>query len=144
VISLIYRIADRLRHRARRRRLPVEAVNGKLGEDLAHRLLRRRGFTVIARNYRPPAGGGEIDLIAMDAGKLVFVEVKTRRSEEFGSPEEAVDSEKRALIERAARDYARRRGVDWEQVRFDLVMVLLGDTPQVELRKDAFHHQRTI
>jgi putative endonuclease len=144
VISLIYRIADRLRHRARRQRLPVEAVNGKLGEDLAHRLLRRRGFTVIARNYRPPAGGGEIDLIATDAGKLVFVEVKTRSSMEFGSPEEAVDSEKRAFIVRAARDYARRREIPWEQVRFDLVNVVLDDPPRVELMPDAFHPQRTL
>jgi putative endonuclease len=144
VIALFYRLADRLRHRARRRRLPVEAVNGRLGEDLAHRLLRRRGFTVIARNYRPPAGGGEIDLIAMDAGMLVFVEVKTRTSLEFGTPADAVDSEKQSFIERAARDYARRRQMDWEQVRFDVVSVVLGNPPQVELLKDAFHRQRTL
>jgi putative endonuclease len=145
VISLLYRVADRLRHHARRKSLPVAAVNGKLGEDLAHRFLRRRGYTVIARNYRPPSGGGEIDLIAMDAGKLVFVEVKTRSGAEFGSPEDAVDSEKRAFIERAARDYARRREVEWEQVRFDLVSVVLGHSPySVELRKDAFHPRRTL
>jgi putative endonuclease len=144
VISLLYRMADRLRHRARRKALPVEAVNGKLGEDLAHRLLRRRGFTVIARNYRPPAGGGEIDLIAMDGGKLVFVEVKTRSTTEFGTPEQAVDSEKRAFIERAARDYARRREVAWDMVRFDLVNVVLGEQPQLELLHDAFHPRRTI
>ena len=144
MISLVYRIGDRLRHRARRKSLPVEAVNGKLGEDLAHRLLRRRGFTVIARNYRPPAGGGEIDLIAMDGGKLVFVEVKTRSSTEFGTPEQAVDSDKRAFIERAARDYARRRDMDWGLVRFDVVDVVLGDHPVIELRQDAFHPGRTI
>jgi putative endonuclease len=115
-----------------------------VGEDLAHRLLRRRGFIVIARNYRPPAGGGEIDLIAMDAGKLVFVEVKTRASTEFGTPADAVDSEKQAFIERAARDYARRHEPDWEQVRFDVVSVVLAKPPQVELLKDAFHRQRTL
>jgi len=144
MISLVYRLADRLRHRARRTSLSVAAVNGKLGEDLAHRMLRRRGFTVIARNYRPPSGGGEIDLIAMEGGTLVFVEVKTRSSTEFGTPEDAVDSEKRAFIERAARDYARRRRVAWEHVRFDLVSVVPGDPPQVELLRDAFHRRRTL
>jgi Holliday junction resolvase-like predicted endonuclease len=55
-----------------------------------------------------------------------------------------VDSEKRAFIERAARDYARRREVDWNLVRFDLVNVVLGDPPELELLRDAFHHRRTI
>jgi len=144
VISWLYRFADRLRHRARRRTLPVEAVNGRLGEDLAHRLLRRNGFTVVARNYRPPSGGGEIDLIAYDGGRLVFVEVKNRAGTNFGSPDIAVDREKRAFIERAARDYARRSEVDWNGVRFDLVNVVLGHPPRVELRKDAFPHRRTL
>jgi putative endonuclease len=144
VISLLYRFADGLRHRYRRGSMPTEAVNGKLGEDLAHRLLRRNGFTVVARNYRPPSGRGEIDLIAYDCGKLVFVEVKTRASTEFGAPEDAVDAEKRLFIERAARDYARRREVDWNEVRFDVVNIVLGDTPRVELRKDAFPRRRTL
>jgi len=140
VISWLYRAGDRLRHGARRRSMPVEAVNGKRGEDLAHRLLRRRGFTVVARNYRPPSGGGEIDLIAYDRDKLVFVEVKTRSSMDFGPPQEAVDQQKRTFIERAARDYARRSDVDWNDVRFDIVNVVLGDSPHVELLLDAFPH----
>lgn len=144
MISLVYRLADRLRQRALRKALPVEAANGKRGEDLAHRLLRRRGFTVVARNYRPPAGGGEIDLIGWEGDRLAFVEVKTRSSEDFGSPDAAVDDEKRSFIERAARDYARRTSVDWVKVRFDLVNVVLSDPPRVELSRDAFHSRRTI
>ena len=144
MIAWLYRLADGLRHRRRRGSLPIEAVNGKLGEDLAHRLLRRNGFTVVARNYRPPAGGGEIDLIAYEGSKLVFVEVKTRGGTGFGAPEEAVDQRKRTFIERAARDYARRRDVDWSQVRFDVVNVVLGNPPSVELRKDAFPLHRTL
>jgi putative endonuclease len=144
VIAWLYRIGDRLRHRARRASLPLGAVNGRLGEDLAHRLLRKHGFTIVARNYRPPSGGGEIDLIAYDGGRLVFVEVKTRASTDFGAPEDAVDQEKQIFIERAARDYARRREVDWNAVRFDVVNVVLGDPPQIELRKDAFSHRRTL
>ncbi len=142
--SWFYRFADDLRHRARRKSLPVEAVNGRRGEDLAHRLLRRRGFTVVARNYRPPSGGGEIDLIAYDGATLVFVEVKTRATADFGAPEEAVDQEKRTFLERAARDYARRREVNWNEVRFDVVNIILGQPPRVELRKDAFPRRRTL
>ena len=72
-------------------------ARGQLGEDLAHRFLRRHGCTVVARNYRPRHGGGEIDLVAWDGGTLAIVEVKTRASDEFGAPERAVDAGKAAL-----------------------------------------------
>lgn len=144
MISFLYRLADWVRDRARRRILPVEAVHGRRGEDLAHRFLRRHGYTVVARNYRPPAGGLEIDLVAWDGPTLVFVEVKTRAREDFGSPDAAVDSEKQRFLERAARDYARRAEVAWERVRFDIVNVRLGKPTRLELRKDAFHLGRTV
>jgi putative endonuclease len=144
MISTLYRLADRLRHRARLRTLPVGAVHGHLGEDLAHRFLRRSGFTVVARNYRLPSGGGEIDLIGWDGETLVFVEVKTRAGEEFGAPEAAIDDNKRIYLERAARDYAHRAGVGWERVRFDVVNVILSAPPKIELRKDAFRRARTL
>ena len=144
MIGMLYRAADRLRDRVRRRFLPVEAANGRRGEDLAHRYLRRQGFTVVARNYRPPTGGGEIDLIGWHEDKLVFVEVKTRSNEDFGAPEAAVDQEKCEFIRRAARDYARRAGIECNRVRFDIASVVLGKPPRVELRKDAFPHHRTL
>lgn len=143
-MGLVYRLADRLRERARRRSLPVAAAHGRLGEDLAHRLLRRQGFTVVARNYRPPFGGGEIDLIGWDRDRLAFVEVKTRSSEEFGEPEAAIDADKRRFLIRAARDYVRRAGIEWNRVRFDVVNVVLGSPPRLDLRKDAFHCERTV
>src|SRR5450432_3006906 len=59
------------------------------GEDLAHRFLRRQGYTVVARNYRSGSGAGEIDIVAFDKQDLVFIEVKTRASDEFGSPDRA-------------------------------------------------------
>jgi putative endonuclease len=144
MLSLLYRFSDRLRHRARSKTLPVEAVNGRLGEDLAHRFLRRRGYTIVARNYRPPAGGGELDLVAWDGESLVFVEVKTRARTDFGTPDAAVDREKKIHIDRAARDYARRAGVAWERVRFDVVSVMLDDPPRLELCQDAFRAPRTL
>jgi len=144
MISLLYRAADAIRHRLRQGREPLHMVNARRGEDLAHRFLRNHGYTVVARNYRPPSGTGEIDLVAWDGPVLVFVEVKCRWTEEFGAPERAVDLEKQRNVERAARDYARRASVEWERVRFDIVSVVLDRPPAIELLKDAFHPARTL
>jgi putative endonuclease len=136
VIGLLYRAADALRRRA----LPHNP--GRRGEDVAHRYLRRRGCTVVARNYRPRSGPGEIDLVVRHGDRLVFVEVKTRSSAEFGTPDRAVDADKREALERAARDYARRANVGWEKTRFDIVSVVLERPIQVEWLQDAFGHGR--
>ena len=132
MISLLYRAADALRRRS------FASDHGRLGEDLAHRYLRTHGCTIVARNYRPRSGGGEIDLVAWHGGKLIFVEVKTRASEEFGSPDRAVDAEKRASLQFAARDYACRANVAWQQTRFDIVSVVLQGHPCVVWMTDAF------
>ena len=132
MIGLLYRIADGLRRRS------LGANHGRIGEDLAHRYLRRRGCRVVARNYRPRSGGGEIDLIVWHGRTLVFVEVKTRSGEEFGPPDRAVDCEKREHLRRAARDYVRRSETAWESTRFDIVNVLLERPPRVEWLRDAF------
>lgn len=132
MLGLLYRAADALRRRS------LAADHGRMGEDLAHRYLRDRGCTVVGRNYRPPSGNGEIDLVVRHGGKLVFVEVKTRDTAEFGEPGRAVDAEKRLHLARAARDYARRAGVEWPQVRFDIVAVILSPR-RIEWLRDVFH-----
>jgi putative endonuclease len=132
VIGWLYRAADALR------RWKLADDHGRVGEDLAHRYLRKRGCTIVARRYRPPAGGGEIDIVAWHGGKLVFVEVKTRASGEFGAPERAVDEVKQSVLTRTGRDYARRAGVAWEQVRFDIVSIVLSRPPEIEWLQDAF------
>ena len=111
---------------------------------MAHRFLRREGFTIVARNYRPRAGAGEIDLIAWEKDQLAFVEVKTRATGAFGTPESAVDPEKQLYLVRAARDYVRHAAVDWGAVRFDIVSILLTKTPQISLLRDAFRPKRTL
>ena len=132
MIGLIYRISDAVR------RHWLKDNHGRVGEDMAHRHLRRRGCTIVERNYRPLSGTGEIDLVAWHLDTLVFVEVKTRSSAEFGEPDRAVDAEKQQHLRRAARDYARRAGVEWERVRFDIVSVVLSKPVRIEWIRDAF------
>ena len=131
-MGLLYRAADRWRQQR------YLDNHGRMGEDLAHRFLRARGCTVVARNYRTLSGSGEIDLIVWDGARLAFVEVKTRASDEFGPPEGAVDAEKRARLQTAARDYVRRAEIAWRVTRFDIVSVVLERPPRIEWLRDAF------
>jgi|GraSoiStandDraft_32_1057276.scaffolds.fasta_scaffold461107_2 putative endonuclease len=134
---MIGTIADWLRHARRRRTWSADLATGRRGEDLAHRFLRRRGFTIVARNYRLAAGDAEADLIAWDGEDLVFVEVKTRQSSEYGPPERAISDEKRAHLLRVAREYTRKTGTPWERVRFDIVSVVLTQPPELKLIRNA-------
>jgi putative endonuclease len=138
MLTWLYRLGDAVRDRARRRQWSAEMATGRRGEDIAHRYLARRGYRVVARNYRPPSGSGEIDLVAWDGDVLVFVEVKTRTTDEFGAPERAVDRDKETHVDRAARDYARRAGMPLDRARFDVVSVVMDGPPRVELLRDAF------
>ena len=138
MIEFLLRLSDAARHRARLRSWSPTLASGRRGEDLAHRFLQRRGFKVVARNFRSRSGAGEIDLVARDGDALVFVEVKSRRSEEFGTPDRAVDQEKRDTLVHTAREYARRAGIEWRKVRFDIVSVVFTDPPSLVHSIDAF------
>jgi putative endonuclease len=137
-------MCDAARNRARLRSWSPALASGRRGEDLAHRFLQKRGLRVVARNYRPRSGPGEIDLVAWDGGTLAFVEVKSRRSEEYGTPDRAVDRDKEDTLVRAAREYTRRAGVEWEKVRFDIVNVVFTDPPSVSHTRDAFGSGRAL
>jgi putative endonuclease len=132
VIGVLYRAADAVRRRTLRNN------HGRLGEDYAHRYLRGHGCTVVARNYRTRSGSGEIDIVAWDGATLAFVEVKTRSTVEHGTPDSAVDEGKRERLQLAARDYARRAGIPWEQTRFDILSVVLERPPRIEWLRSAF------
>ena len=134
----LYRLADRLRHRQRLKTGNPAHAWGRRGEDLAHRYLQAHRHIVIARNYRTRGGTAEVDLIARDGETLVFVEVKTRGTDRFGAPEEAVDTEKRRRILRGAAHYLVHAGAEDSRIRFDIVTVLFGSQERIEHIRDAF------
>jgi len=129
---------DSLRDARRRRLWDRDKASGRRGEDLAHRFLRKRGYTIVARNYRLSSGDAEADLIARHGEDLVIVEVKTRATDEFGPPEQAVNPEKRRHLMRVAREYARKTNTPWEHMRFDIVSIVLREPPQITLLRAAF------
>ncbi len=124
--------------------LPPDAALGRRGEDLAHRYLRSKGLTILARNYRPSAGDTEVDIVARDGEVVVFVEVKSRTSADFGAPERAIDHEKQKHIVRAARAYATRADIEWNQVRFDTISIVFTKPPSICHQEDAFFDGRSL
>jgi putative endonuclease len=110
---------------------------GKKGEDIAADFLKTRGFQIISRNYRQKSG--EIDIICLDRGVFVFVEVKTRTSGAFGHPVEAVDRRKQHQISVTALDYLSRHDLLDEPARFDVVGVVVGSSaPDITHIVNAF------
>lgn len=128
---------DYLRHLRRRRVWSADLATGRCGEDLAHRYLKKRGFIVIARNFRLSAGDAEADIIAKHGDELVIVEVKSRESGEFGSPDRAIGEEKRRHLLRIARAYAKKTETAAERIRFDVVTVILSRPPRIEHHRAA-------
>jgi putative endonuclease len=124
--------------------LNADAALGRKGEDLAHRYLQSAGFKILARNYRPAGGEAEVDIIARDRGITVFVEVKSRRSDQFGSPDRAIGADKEKRIVRAARRYAARARIEWSNVRFDTVSIVFTNPPSIVHQQDAFFNGRAI
>lgn len=135
-------VLDRLRDARRRRTWDRDLAAGRRGEDLAHRYLLSEGYMIVARNYRLSSGEAEADLIAREGEDLVIVEVKTRKSAEYGPPERAVSPEKQRHLIRVAREYARKTDTPWERVRFDVVSVVMAEPPEITLLRGAFQTSR--
>jgi putative endonuclease len=110
---------------------------GDKGEDLAAAALKKQGYKIVERNYLTPLG--EIDLIAKHKGVLVFIEVKTRKSERFGAPSEAVHPAKQAKLRRLADYYVKQKRLGETAVRFDVVAItLIEGIPKIEIIANAF------
>jgi putative endonuclease len=110
---------------------------GERGEQAAERLLKRLGYKIVGRRVR--FDRGELDLVAVDGRTVVFVEVKTRTSDDKGSPAEAVDHEKQRAMTRAAQLYLKRHGLLDCAARFDVVTVTWAN-PQGEPVVEHFPH----
>lgn len=99
---------------------------GNKGERLACAYLRRRGYTILHAPWRA-LPYGEIDIVARHGAVLVFIEVKTRRTHEFGYPEESVTPRKREKISRLIDLYFETHRLPMEAHRFDVIAIELGD-----------------
>ena len=97
---------------------------GRAGEKLAVDFLRKKGFKILKTNYRSPVG--EIDIIAEDKSAIVFIEVKTRSSDNYGSPCEAVDSKKQEKYYKIATYYLQKEKKIDSECRFDVVEIENG------------------
>jgi putative endonuclease len=111
---------------------PEHLRRGKLGERAAKKHLQKAGLKFLTANFR--TGRGELDLVFRDADCLVFVEVKTRSSEDWTRPAAAVNAEKRRRLSRCALDYLRLLKNPPVKIRFDVVEVLLRDGAVAEVR----------
>ena len=112
---------------------------GARGEDAAARYLRRQGCRVVAHGYRDRLG--ELDLVCVKDRRLVFVEVKTRKSDAGGSPVEAVDARKQRRVTAAAERFIRRHDLQGTPVQFDVVSVVWPEsekTPRITHYPNAY------
>ena len=125
---------------------------GQQGESIAARLLEQNGYRIVAANFTVPVGRnsrgaqvtGEIDLIALDGETLCFVEVKTRRSDEYLAPTANVDLRKQRQVTRTAKVYRRIFNIWQWEYRYDVVSVVIphDGPPQVEIFKKFWTEEK--
>lgn len=116
---------------------------GRAGEALAARELERRGYRILARNWRCLAG--EIDIVAQHAGVTVFVEVRTRRGQERGTPQESVTPAKQAKLIETALTYLQESAIEDCDWRIDVVAVQLsprGEVLHIDVIENAVEERR--
>jgi putative endonuclease len=137
--SPVMQLADFVRDALFPSRHPPHIILGRKGEKVAARHLRSSGHKILFRNFRAPHGG-EVDIVCRDRrhDELVFVEVKTRSSEEFGRPLDAVDRKKRRLILRGAMTWLRMLDMPDVVFRFDVVEVIMSSPAVIRHIENAF------
>lgn len=116
-----------------------ERINlGRLGEKIAVTYLKTNGYAILERNFSSPLG--EIDIIAKDGEATVFIEVRTRRTDEYGLPIESIGKDKQRRLIRTAWFYIKGRNFPTANFRFDVISILTrqGGKPQISIIKDAF------
>lgn len=110
---------------------------GKRGETLAISFLKKNGYRIIESNFR--CRYGEIDIIAQEGKTVAFIEVKTKTSNRFGSPTQAIDSRKQRQVSKTALAYISQKRLTNYSARFDVVGInIKGSNSEIELIKNAF------
>ena len=110
---------------------------GKFGEESAIDLLKTNGYRILARNYKTKLG--EIDIIARDKDTVCFIEVKTRHSDRFGLPQEAISRSKQRHIAKVALMFLKENNLLDKRARFDVISIMHSeDTSKLDLIKNAF------
>jgi len=116
---------------------------GDKGEKLAEDFLKRKGFNIIQRNYRCKLG--EIDIIAEQDDVIVFVEVRTKRTESFGIPQSSITSGKISRITKTALSYIQEKELFDRSCRFDVIAITFpqkSKEPNIEHIENAFEMNR--
>lgn len=111
-------------------------ITGNRGENVAKNYLVNHGYNILDKNYT--CNVGEIDIIAEKEGLIVFIEVKSRNSLNFGYPYEAVDKKKQSKLIKVAQNYINYKSIRNTQFRFDIIEVYLKQSNRVNHIKDAF------
>lgn len=109
---------------------------GEHGENLAAQYLQKKGYKIVERNYRTRYG--ELDIVCLKKGHLVFVEVKTRRSTRFGLPEESITYRKKEHIKNAALGYLKQAKMPYAGLRFDVITIIMTPSPVINHIENAF------
>ena len=113
--------------------MQTKAQSGKEGEEKAVLYLKQKGWEILVQNYRYKRG--ELDIVGLDKGVLVFVEVKFRKNNNFGYPEDFVGDHKIAMVRKTAMNYLRVK--NWQKdIRFDIISITGNESP--EHFEDAF------
>ena len=121
----------------KKKNMAIHNELGKGGEDEAVRFLEEQGYRIRHRNWR--SGRKELDIVAEDGNELVIVEVRTRRNNLFGTPEETINGQKIRRIVSSADAYVRKFAID-SPVRFDIISLIGEQSPwTIEHIKDAFY-----
>ena len=120
---------------------PFRVSLGERGERVACGFLKEQGYEILEKNYKCKIG--EIDVIARRRGRLAFIEIKTRTSAQFGTPQEAVTLQKQKKIFKVAQWYLKEKKLGGMPVAFDVVAILWkeGQAPEMRLFADAFERE---
>jgi putative endonuclease len=114
-----------------------QRVKGKEGENIARKFLENLGYLILKENYQ--FGHGEIDLIAEENGEIVFVEVKTRKSLEYGDPETAITKKKISQIRKVASAYLIENNILEQTCRIDAIAILIQNE-----REPIINHYKNV